>query len=88
MQKRTSILIIIALVIFTGLAGISASFLEFDYDFENFFPQNDPDLEYFLEYRETFENDNDYVLISIGNNSSIFNPTFLKRADSFATELA
>ena len=76
MKKRSSILIIIALVIFTGLAGISASLLEFDYDFENFFPQNDPDLDYFLEYRETFENDNDYVLISVGDKKGIFNTTF------------
>ncbi len=88
MQKRSSILIIIALVIFTGLATISASFLEFDYDFENFFPQNDPDLDYFLEYRETFENDNDYVLISIGNKQGIFNSTFLEKANRFSNDLA
>ena len=88
MKKRSSILIIIALVIFTGLAGISASLLEFDYDFENFFPQNDPDLDYFLEYRETFENDNDYVLISVGDKKGIFNTTFLDKANRFAKELA
>ena len=88
MKKRSSILIIIALVIFTGLAGISASLLEFDYDFENFFPQNDPDLDYFLEYRETFENDNDYVLISVGNKKGIFNTNFLDKANRFAEELA
>tara|TARA_B100000809_G_scaffold116776_1_gene115004 strand:+ start:967 stop:3213 length:2247 start_codon:yes stop_codon:yes gene_type:complete len=88
LKKRSSILIIIALVIFTGLAGISASLLEFDYDFENFFPQNDPDLDYFLEYRETFENDNDYVLISVGDKKGIFNTTFLDKANRFAKELA
>jgi predicted RND superfamily exporter protein len=88
LKKRSSILIIIALVIFTGLAGISASLLEFDYDFENFFPQNDPDLDYFLEYRETFENDNDYVLISVGNKKGIFNTNFLDKANRFAEELA
>ncbi len=87
MKKRSSFLIIISLVIFTGLAGFSASFLEFDYDFEHFFPQNDPDLDYFLEYRETFENDNDYVLISIGNKEGIFNPKFLNKADQFTSDL-
>lgn len=88
MKKRSSILIIISLIIFTGLAGISASFLEFDYDFENFFPQNDPDLDYFLEYRETFENDNDYVLIALGNQEGIFNSTFLEKANRFSTDLS
>ena len=88
MQKRTSILIIIGLVIFTALATISSSKLEFDYDFEHFFPQNDPDLDYFLAYRDTFENDNDYVLISIGNNSSIFNNDFLQKANQFTSDLS
>ena len=88
MQKRSSILIIISLVIFTGLAGISASFLEFDYNLDHFFPQNDPDLDYFLEYRETFENDNDYVLISISNENGIFNTEFLQKANNFSSDLA
>lgn len=70
------------------MASFSASQLEFDYDFENFFPQNDPDLDYFLAYRETFENDNDYVLISIGNKQGIFNATFLEKANQFANDLA
>jgi predicted RND superfamily exporter protein len=61
--------------------------LEFDYDFENFFPQNDKDLDYFLEYRETFENDNDYILISIGNQTGIFNTQFLKKANQFSIDL-
>mgnify|MGYP000153258602 CR=1 FL=1 len=87
MKKRNSIFIIIALVVFTGLTTFSASFLEFDYDFENFFPQNDPDLEYFLEYRETFENDNDYVLIAIGSEQGIFNAEFLTKANRFTQDL-
>ena len=64
-----------------------SSKLEFDYDFENFFPQNDTDLDYFLEYRKTFENDNDYVLISIGNKQGIFDTTFLQKANEFTKAL-
>jgi len=86
-RKKSSILIIISLIIFTGLTAISASLLEFDYDFEHFFPQNDPDLDYFLDYRETFENDNDYILISIGNNNGIFNSIFLNKAALFTRDL-
>jgi predicted RND superfamily exporter protein len=64
-----------------------SSKLEFDYDFEHFFPQGDSDLDYFLKYRKTFENDNDYVLISIGNKQSIFNTSFLQKAHQFTEEL-
>lgn len=87
MSKRVSVLIIVTLFIFTGTFAFLGSKLEFDYNFEHFFPQNDPDLDFFLEYRETFENDNDYVLISIGNSSGIFDADFLVKADQFASDL-
>ena len=62
MSKKLSIIIITCIVLITSLAGYFGSKLTFDYDFEHFFPQNDPDLEYFLNYRNTYENDNDYLL--------------------------
>jgi predicted RND superfamily exporter protein len=86
-SKRISIIIIVALFLFTGIAGFMSSKLEFDYDFEHFFPQNDTDLDYFLDYRKTFENDNDYVLISIGNIQGVFDTTFLQKAHQFTKEL-
>lgn len=87
MQKKTSIIIVISLFVFTLITGFFSSKLEFDYDFEHFFPQNDEDLDFFLDYREAFENDNDYVLISIGNGNSVFDKTFLEKADGFTKEL-
>ena len=87
MSKRLSSFIIIALFIFTGLFAFLGAKLDFDYDFEHFFPQNDKDLDYFLEYRKTFENDNDYVLISIGEDQSIFNKSFLQKANRFTADL-
>ncbi|MBL4594926.1 MAG: MMPL family transporter [Flavobacteriales bacterium] len=87
LSKHLSLLIIIALVIFTGVTGFLGSKLEFDYDFEHFFPQNDEDLDFFLEYRETFENDNDYILISVGNQKGIFDSQFLQKANRFAIDL-
>lgn len=88
MTKSLSILIIIGVFLFAGASTFLGSKLQFDYDFENFFPQNDPDLDYFLEFREAYENDNDYLLISIGGNESVFNVDFLTRADQFSKELA
>tara|TARA_B100000809_G_scaffold266259_1_gene328101 strand:- start:233 stop:2479 length:2247 start_codon:yes stop_codon:yes gene_type:complete len=87
LSKRISIIIISALFLLTGIAGFMSSKLEFDYDFEHFFPQDDPDLDYFLEYRNTFENDNDFTLISIGNKQGIFDTTFLQKAHQFTKEL-
>lgn len=40
---------------------------EFNYDFDQFFPQQDPDLDFYQEFKRTFENDNDYLLFAINN---------------------
>jgi uncharacterized protein len=61
--------------------------LKFDYNFENFFPTGDPELEYFLNYREKFENDNDYLLIGLENQDGIFRADFLKKLEGFTSDL-
>jgi len=87
LSKKLSIIIIITIVIITGVTSFLSSKLSFDYDFEHFFPENDPDLAYFLEFRETYENDNDYMLIAIVNNEGVFDADFLQKATHFSNEL-
>jgi len=87
LSKKLAIIIIIGITIFTGISTYLASKLQFDYDFEHFFPENDTDLDYFLQFRKTYENDNDYVLIAIGEGKSVFDVNFLKKANGFAKEL-
>ena len=81
-------------VIFT-LAALSLFFsyqiysnLAADYDFEKFFPKNDPETDFFLEYRDKFTTDNDFVLIGIANYSGIFDRDFLKRVDELSLDLS
>lgn len=40
----------------------------FDYDFEQFFPQDDPDLAFYQQFARDFESDNDYLLIALQND--------------------
>lgn len=87
MSKKIALFIIFLIVLFTGIASFLSTKLEFDYNFENFFPKNDSDLEYFLEYRKTFENDNDYILIAIGDENGIFSSDFLQKAAAFTEAL-
>ncbi|ERM83942.1 hypothetical protein P872_01395 [Rhodonellum psychrophilum GCM71 = DSM 17998] len=61
--------------------------LLFDYDFESFFPSDDPELAFYQDFRERFENDNDYLLIALGNSSGIFEKGFLENASRFQSEL-
>lgn len=87
MLKKIALFVVFLVVLFTGIATFLTSKLEFDYNFENFFPKNDTDLDYFLTYRKIFENDNDYTLIAIGNKEGIFSLNFLQKAAAFTKEL-
>lgn len=61
--------------------------LSFSYDFESFFPDNDPALPFFKQYRQAFGHDNEFVLIALQNNNGIFKKDFLTKADSLTKQL-
>jgi predicted RND superfamily exporter protein len=59
----------------------------FDYDFESFFPQQDEELLFYQDFRNKFENDNDYLLIALGGNPEVFDSVFLSAANSLNESL-
>ncbi len=60
--------------------------LVFNFNFEQFFPKGDPDLEFFQEFVEEFETDDNFLLIAAENEPSIFDTTFLKKVKAFSRE--
>ncbi|WP_017729922.1 efflux RND transporter permease subunit [Nafulsella turpanensis] len=81
MYKKQATFLLLLLSVLTLLFLYGGSRLRFDYNFENFFPTGDKDLEFFLEYRKLFENDNDYLLIGIRNEEGIFEEDFLQKLE-------
>lgn len=61
--------------------------LKFNYNIEGFFAENDPDVNFYHEYRDHFENENDFILVGIKNNSGILNKEFLIKVDSLTRTL-
>jgi uncharacterized protein len=61
--------------------------IRFDYDFESFFPVNDPDLDVYLQFRQTFEYDNEFVLLAIESKEGIFRKDFLSDIQSLTDSL-
>ena len=59
----------------------------FDYDFESFFPQDDPETAYYLNFRDHFETDNDFILIGIEHENGIYEQDFLGEVDRLVEEL-
>jgi len=61
----------------------------FDYDFEQFFPQDDPDLAFYQQFEKEFESDNDYLLIALQNpNGNLTSIDFLKKSDLLKKEIS
>ena len=53
--------------------------LKFSFDFEQFFPQGDPDLEFFREFSANFEADDNFILVAVENHPSVFDSVFLAK---------
>lgn len=79
MLKKLSFLSIAFVVIASFIFGYFIQNLRFNYVFESFFPTDDPDLEYYREFEELFENDNNYLLVGLVNEPTVFDSAFLHK---------
>ncbi|MDN3204770.1 efflux RND transporter permease subunit [Algoriphagus sediminis] len=88
-KKSTSYFFLaLALLIGVGIA-LMRPVPEFEYDFEQFFPQDDEDLDFYEGFKQRFENDNDYLLLAIGNPEGPWlNQGFLEKASSLQNQIA
>ncbi len=71
---------LLSIAVFSILAALSVYFifqLKFTFDFEQFFPQGDPDLEFFMEFREKFEPDDNFLFVAVRREQGIFDKKFL-----------
>lgn len=83
LQKYRSIII----SVFLCLALISAyygSHIKFTFSFDQFFPQGDPDLAFYQEFKKNFEADDNFLLIAVNKSPSIFDSSFLKKFHDFS----
>lgn len=81
MFRRFGKVIIAAVFLLGAWAGYLATKSEFDYNFDRFFPENDPEWVEFKKHREAFGSDNDFVLIGLKNESGIFDKKFAAEID-------
>ena len=86
-KKFSKISLVIALLL-SVFFGYLIKDLRFDYDFEAFFPANDPETVFFEEHRKRFESDNDFIFVAVQHQPSVFDISFLQRVDRLADSLA
>ena len=78
---------LVAIIALTIFFIYQITSLKFDYDFEKFFPANDTETDYFLNYRQKFTSDNDFLLIAIEKKEGIFAENFLQKVSKATLEL-
>ena len=68
--------------------------LQFGFDFASFFPQDDPDLEFFLEFVEEFESDDNFLLVAVeapptpsGKTGNVFDTAYLRTFHDYTLAL-
>ena len=83
--KVRAILALIFIGVSTLWMGWRVTQIGFDYDFESFFPQDDPETEFYLNFRSQFESDNDFLIVGIENTPSIYHSAFLEAVDDTPT---
>lgn len=84
---RRSAWVLLGIAVLTLLSGWRASRLGFDYDFESFFPEDQPETAFYLQFRETFDTDNDFILVGIRHEGGVFDAGFLKAVNELANVL-
>jgi predicted RND superfamily exporter protein len=85
--KSISIGVTVFIVAVTTFLVFQFSNLHFDYDFEKFFPSNDPETDFFFEHRARFQSDNDFLLIALEREKGVFNEEFLQEVSRFSKKI-
>jgi predicted RND superfamily exporter protein len=61
--------------------------LRFDYNFEKFFPNQDPQTQFYHAHRARFESDNDFLLLAIENKKGVYHLNFLKQIEQLRQDI-
>jgi len=87
MLKRFLNIAVCCIVLITGWLVWESRNLQFDYDFEHFFPVESDDAEFYFDFRDKFESDNEFLLLGIETTSTVFDTSFLKKIQVLENEL-
>ena len=77
--RRLAHLTLVVLGLITAVSAYYVAQLRFNYNFNDFYPAGDPDLDYYQGYTQRFGNDNDYLLLGLEApaGKTVFDPAFL-----------
>ncbi|HNK85620.1 MAG TPA: hypothetical protein PKL41_10475, partial [Flavobacteriales bacterium] len=62
LTRRNARLALLVIALVSVAASLTLRHVRFDYDFEKFFPNDDPELARYQSFRERFGHDNDLLM--------------------------
>jgi predicted RND superfamily exporter protein len=82
---RASLILVLLLTAFFFWGGAA---LRFNYNFEDFFPADDADVTFYNTFKNTFGQDNDFLLTSFTPKKGIFKANFWRKIQHLQDSLA
>lgn len=79
------VLIIVAL---TAVFGAACFNVQFDSDFERFFPIDSDDADFYYAYRQKFGSDNEFLMVGIFDSAGVYSSSILEKVDSLSQRIA
>ena len=70
-------------LVLSVISGIYLFQLKFSFDFEQFFPDGDEDLEFFKDFISEFETDDNFLLVAVTREDGVFEQEFLEQFHDF-----
>ncbi|WP_116126220.1 efflux RND transporter permease subunit [Lewinella sp. IMCC34183] len=83
-MRRYRLPVLVFFALYAALAVYGCFRLNFSFDFQQFFPQGDEDLEFFLDFIEEFEGDDNFLLVALEREPSVFDSSFLAQVQDFS----
>ncbi|MEX0289805.1 MAG: RND family transporter [Flavobacteriaceae bacterium] len=77
-------LILLLFATLTALSIVLLGNLKFSFDFSQFFPEGDEDLIFYQEFMTDFGSDDNFLLVAVENERSVFEQEFLNRFHQFS----
>ncbi|MFS4491442.1 efflux RND transporter permease subunit [Maribacter sp. 2308TA10-17] len=78
---------VISFFIILGIASVFLLFnLKFSFDFSQFFPEGDEDLAFYQDFIKDFGTDDNFLLVAVENEETVFSKDFLNRFHKLSRE--
>jgi predicted RND superfamily exporter protein len=85
-RKRLNLGVLLIAII-SALLLLACVDVQFDSDFERFFPVGSDDADFYYTYRQQFGSDNEFLLIGISESKGIYRTSILEKVDSLTHRL-